>query len=383
MGSVTAYETTAGKRYRVRYRKPDHAQTDKRGFRTRREAELFLASVEVKKATGEYIDPRAARIAIQDLAVGWLAAKKATLKPSSYSVLDTAWRVHVAPTWAHRQLGAIQHSEVQAWITGLASQRSATVTIRACGILAGIIDGAVRDRRIPVNPARDVGLPRKMKKKRRYLGHAQVEILAQQCGERALLVRLLAYTGLRWGEVVALRMHSIDMLRRRVLIQANAPFVAGRIEPGTPKSHEKRSVPFPAFLASPLADWCTGKDGDELLFPGPAGTYQRPPSFTRGWFQEAKKRAHRIDPSIPTDLTLHDLRHTAASLAISSGASVLSVQRMLGHASAAMTLDTYSDLFEDDLDAVAQRLDDGRRLASVGKPWANGGVIGDQNPEIC
>ena len=55
-------------------------------------------------------------------------------------------------------------------------------------------------------------------------------------------------------------------------------------------------------------------------------------------------------------LTPHELRHTAASLAVSSGANPLAVQRMLGHASAAMTLDVYSGMFDDDLDAVAERL---------------------------
>ena len=56
-------------------------------------------------------------------------------------------------------------------------------------------------------------------------------------------------------------------------------------------------------------------------------------------------------------LTIHDLRHTASSLAVRAGANVKAVQRMLGHASAAMTLDVYADLFEDDLDAVAAALD--------------------------
>ncbi|MFI7279091.1 tyrosine-type recombinase/integrase [Micromonospora chersina] len=52
-----------------------------------------------------------------------------------------------------------------------------------------------------------------------------------------------------------------------------------------------------------------------------------------------------------------ELRHTAASLAVAEGANVKAVQQMLGHASAAMTLDVYADLFEDDLDQVADRLD--------------------------
>lgn len=70
------------------------------------------------------------------------------------------------------------------------------------------------------------------------------------------------------------------------------------------------------------------------------------------------------DPTFPR-LTPHELRHTAASLAISAGANVKAVQRMLGHASAAMTLDTYADLFDDDLDYVAEALSVARRASAI------------------
>jgi integrase len=66
-------------------------------------------------------------------------------------------------------------------------------------------------------------------------------------------------------------------------------------------------------------------------------------------------------------VTVHDLRHTAASLAISAGANVKVVQRMLGHVSAAMTLDVYADLFSDDLGAVADAHDE-KRAQNVPKP---------------
>jgi integrase len=69
-------------------------------------------------------------------------------------------------------------------------------------------------------------------------------------------------------------------------------------------------------------------------------------------------------------MTVHDLRHTAASLAVSAGANVKAVQRMLGHASAAMTLDTYADLFDDDLDAVSDALDAAAAKSDLGKVWA-------------
>lgn len=173
----------------------------------------------------------------------------------------------------------------------------------------------------------------------------------------------LAYTGLRWGEAVGLRVNNVDMLRRRILVRANAVNVRGTIVPGTPKSHESRSVPFPAFLAQPLAKQCEGKSRDQLVF-GDGTVYIPTPTQGNGWFAGARKRSVELDSNFPASLTLHDLRHTAASLAISAGANVKAVQRMLGHASAAMTLDTYADLFDDDLDAVADALNDAKAKSS-------------------
>jgi integrase len=79
------------------------------------------------------------------------------------------------------------------------------------------------------------------------------------------------------------------------------------------------------------------------------------------------------------DLTPHELRHTAAGLAVAAGATVKAVQRMLGHASAAMTLDVYSGLFDGDLDAVTsrrppdQRADPHRRMTTAGLCTCQGG----------
>ncbi|WP_419818214.1 tyrosine-type recombinase/integrase [Glaciibacter flavus] len=68
-------------------------------------------------------------------------------------------------------------------------------------------------------------------------------------------------------------------------------------------------------------------------------------------------------------MTTHDSRHTAAALAVSAGANVKAVQRMLGHVSAAMTLDRYSDLFGDDLDPVAEGLDEVSTAARLSNAW--------------
>ncbi len=152
-----------------------------------------------------------------------------------------------------------------------------------------------------------------------------------------------------------------------MLIRENAVYVGSTIVVGTPKTHENRSVPFPRFLAEPLAACCAGKARDQLVFDTGA-THMRKTSSDTGWFVRAVRKSMSDDPDFPF-VTPHDLRHTAVSLAISAGANPKAVQRMVGHASAAMTLDTYADLFEDDLDAVSERLDDTRAQAIVGLSW--------------
>ncbi len=94
-----------------------------------------------------------------------------------------------------------------------------------------------------------------------------------------------------------------------------------------------------------------GREGPRLVFTAPEGGVLRNTNFRPRFFDPAAEKVGLLG------LTPHELRHTAASLAIAAGANVKAVQLMLGHASAAMTLDIYAGLFADDLDAVADRLD--------------------------
>jgi len=361
MGSVHAYVTDDGKRYRVVYRKPDNRQTNKRGFRTKKEAELFLASIDIAKAKGEFIDGAAGKATIGALGAIWISTR-GHLKPSTMRTEESAWRVHVEPKWGARSIGGIRHSEVQAWVTALSAEYSATTVKRAHGVLAAILDVAVLDRRLAANVARNIKLPRKLPKRRVYLSHEQVERLAE-ASSNPTIVRFLSYTGLRWGELSALRVRDLDMLRGRLKVVENAVAVGSTIAVGTPKTHAARSVAFPKFIGLELARQCEGRSRDDLIF-GNGHDFLRLPHNRTGWFAFALRRCVAADAEFPR-LTVHDLRHTAASLAISAGANVKAVQRMLGHASAAMTLDTYADLFEDDLDGVAGALERARAASNV------------------
>ncbi|WP_234815715.1 tyrosine-type recombinase/integrase [Mycolicibacterium boenickei] len=232
----------------------------------------------------------------------------------------------------------------------------------ALGVLRMVLALAVEDRRIPRNPCDGVKAPRRKHSVRAYLTHRQVAELAAAMARDALVVRFLAYTGLRYGEMAALKVQSFDMLRRRVNIRESVTEVSGKLVWSTPKNHERRSVPFPKFLVADLAARMEGKGREDLVFSAPAGGVLRIATFRTRVFNKAVDQLRGLgDDGEPTTdwprPTLHDLRHTAASLAISAGANVKAVQTMLGHKSAALTLDTYADLFPDDLEAVADAFD--------------------------
>lgn len=364
VATVGTYRTAAGeKRYRVRYRTPDNRQTDKRGFRTKRDAERFAATVEVAKMRGEYVSPASARVTVGELGSAWLQRQRGHLKPSGFITIETAWRHRVAPRWGAVALGDIRPTAVQQWISEL-SRGSAdakpvgpSVIRRSHFVLTGILADAARDNLIARNPAAGIKLPRTTRKRPVYLTHRQVSALATAAGQHEAVVLLLAYTGLRWGEAVGLRLGDLDTLRRRATVSQNVVQSGSKTFIGPPKTHKQRTVPLPEFLIPYLARCCEGRQRDDLLFADEDGGYLRRPHPVSGWFAKAV-----IESGVPRT-TPHDLRHTAASLAVAAGANVKAVQKMLGHASAAMTLDIYADLFDDDLESVASALHAARSSA--------------------
>ena len=190
MATISKYQTASGATlYRVRYRTPDHRQTDKRGFTTKRDAQAFANSVEVSKLRGEYVAPADARVTVGEIGPGWLDRQRGHLKPSAYSALEIAWRLRVAPRWGARALGDIRPSAVQQWMSDLrhgddgAKPLGASVVARAHQVLSAILADAVRDRMIAANPATGIKLPRKTRKRPVYLTHRQVADLAAASGD--------------------------------------------------------------------------------------------------------------------------------------------------------------------------------------------------------
>lgn len=375
MANVVKYTTSKGEtRYRVRYRKPDGTQTDKRGFKRKIDATNWAAEhVTVAKAKGSFIDPQDAKTTVGELSGAWLDAKRTRVKPSYMDDLEAAYRNWVEPEWGGVPVGMVARKDVQQWVTGMSGRRGASCVLRAYGILAGILDDAARDGRIPANTARGVELPRKVRGRRVYLTLEELYAFAEHAGWRHDIILTLGLCGMRWGELVPLRVGNVDLARRRIRIEVSAPMVGGVPTPGDTKTHESRTIMYPTALDPVMAARCEGRADDALLFesprrPGEMMREQGKSSREDGWLRVALRRA-----GIAKRITLHDLRHTAASLMVASGANVKAVQRQLGHKSAAMTLDVYADLFDDDLEALSVRMgemiDESGCGQNVGKNW--------------
>lgn len=337
-------------RWRARYR--DNAGREHaKHFPRKREADKWLREQESALDSGTWVDPSRSSITVDDWSAQWLAGR-VHLKPKTVASYESLLRTRVLPTWGTVPLTRVNHEAVDAWVAAMRRDGlSASRTRQAYHLLTAMLDAAVRANRLPRNPAAGVDLPRLPTTNRRYLTHEQVAALADACGPHRPLVLVLAYTGLRWGEAAALRVRRVELLRRRVEVVESVVDVDGRHVWGSPKNHQARSVPIPRFLVDELAVHLAGKAPDDLVFTSPRGRVLRVQSFRRDYFDGAAAELG-LDGLVP-----HALRHTAASLAIASGANVKAVQKMLGHASASMTLDRYGHLLGDELDAVAERMD--------------------------
>lgn len=214
-----------------------------------------------------------------------------------------------------------------------------------------MMTAAIKDARISRNPCTGVTLPRLQSKEPRFLTAGQVRALADAVGDHYRpLVYVLATCGLRFGEATALQVRDVDLMRRRIRVARSVSEVDGVMVWSTTKTHQARSVALPAFVADMLAGHLAGKAAEDLCFASPDGAVLRNQNFRkRGWDKAVLETG--LD-----GLTPHDLRHTAASLAIDSGATVLAVSRMLGHSSPVLTLTTYAHLFDATIDELADRM---------------------------
>lgn len=351
-----------GDSWRARYYGPDGRQRNK-SFRRKSDAERWLTQQQNEIIQGDWIDPARGRITFGEFLPMWRETRM-NAKPKTRHQQESILKLHILPTWETTQIDRITFERLSRWVSKMTSGGVGWSSIRqSVRVMSAVLEHAVRTGRIRSNPARGLALPRPRRRDHVFLTHEQLAGLAGAAGPGRLLVLVLGYTGLRWGEATALRVCDIDLNRRRIDVRRAFSDVGGTIVLGTPKSHLSRTVPLPRFLAADLAEVTQARKADDLVFITSTGAVLRLSNWRRAVFLPAREQS-----GISARFRIHDLRHTAAALMIQAGYPPKMLQEILGHASITTTLDLYGHLYPGDMDKYADRLDDA--AASTGKAKA-------------
>jgi excisionase family DNA binding protein len=240
-------------RRRARWRDPAGRQRTK-SFARKIDAERFLLGIEDAKLRGAYVDPAAGRVNFGEWAERWYKTT-AGLKPSTRHTYRQLLDYQILPTFQKATLAGIDPLLVREWLAALVQSDLSPSRIRnAHQVLSQVLAAAVEANRLARSPAKGLRLPRIARREMHFLTAVQVEQLADRIAPPfPLLVRFDAYTGLRAGELAALRVARLDLLRGRCEVVESATEVAGELVWGTTKTYERRTVRLPRFLREQLA----------------------------------------------------------------------------------------------------------------------------------
>ncbi|MBV5246929.1 site-specific integrase [Mycolicibacterium sp. PAM1] len=322
-----------------------------RTFPRKRDAQEWERKQVDALKTGVWADPKAGEKPVREWCEIWFAAQPPR-QPATERKIRGVINKQISRAFGRQPLVSVRPSEVEVWAAGISRQQSPATARHALGVLRRVFDYALRDGAIHRNPAVGIKLPKVQGNDPRPLTHAQLWALVDHLPSQRdrLIVLVGGYCGLRWGELAALQWSDVDFVSHRLRVRRAYSEEAPRGEMAPVKDHQARTVPIPATVSDMLASFGVDRRPGDLVFPSASGTPLRNRNFRRDVFDDAVNSAQ-------LDITPHNLRDTAASLAIQAGASVVAVARLLGHESAATTLNHYAGLFPSDLDDVAQRLD--------------------------
>lgn len=343
-------ETLPSGRYRAVYRDTQgdrHSKT----FTTRREAKAFLAAQQTDLARGQWLDPRGGQLPFGQWATKWRAGR--VLRPSSAAADESRLRIHLMPVFGDTALKDITPLGVRSFVAELATRRAPKTVRNVSALLSTILRDAVLEGLLLSNPCVGVRMPVDTATEARFLSPAELEaLLAAAPPEHRTLLLTAAGTGLRWGELAALEVASLDLLRRRLQVSRTLSDVNGALSFGPPKTASSyRSVSLPPTLVTAL-DRHLREHRGPLLVTGPdGGPLRRSNFYSRVW------RPTILDARLAPAPRFHDLRHTHVALLIAAGVPMKAIQRRLGHASIVMTMDRYGHLLADVDDKLVDGLE--------------------------
>ena len=360
--SFGAIRRLPSKRYQASYTGPDLARHNApETFTSKVDAEGWL-SAERRLIEWDEWSPPARRRAkqlhddtqtLRSYVATWLPERAAVrgLKPKTLSEYQRYLDRLILPTLGELRLKDISPATVRAWI-GKLNPTTPRLNEHAYTLLKTIFATAVQDELLDRNPCRE-----RLSRPVRHIGEPatldELALLVAAMPERLrLMIELAAWCALRFGEVAELRRGDVDLANGVIRLSRAVQWVDGMKIVAAPKADSVRVVAFPPHIGDAIkehlknhAQW--GKDG--LLFPTTHGEQYRAPTFHQAYFRKAREAAGR------PDLRFHDLRHTGATMAAASGATLTELMQRLGHSTVSAAL-AYQHAVEGSDKRIAARL---------------------------
>ncbi len=372
-----------GDSYCLKYRDPAKKQRWE-SFKTRKQAERRKIEVEHQLQTQEYVDPRDRKRTVGETWQSFEQTHWGSLRLTTQAFYSSTWRVHIADRWEHVPLRSIGTEQVEAWQAELLTAGTGRRTVQSCVSLLGqLFRHALRYRWVDHNPVQVAHKTKAKTHVRAWTPDELAAILGKASTDEALLLRVAASTGLRFGELAGLRWSDVSLEAARITVAQQ--FTKGAFsEPKT--KNARRMIPIASEIAKELRLWKLRCPRSEqgLVFPSPDGSPLDSSNFHHRVWRPLLKRS-----GVPHG-TFHALRHSFASALINSNQSPKVVQTLLGHHSAAFTMDQYSDLwpqaFEGIADTAAETLfsgDGSKAVAEDAAPEIRKAEVIDLNGGPC
>jgi integrase len=301
-------------------------------FATKREASAWLAVREAEVMRGDWLNPDLGRLLFADFSERWV--KERALGPRTRQEYARLLRLHLVPFLGGYELAQISTDTVRSWRAELVTAgRSDDMIAKAYRVLKAIMNTAVDDERIRRNPCRIKGADRVRRAERPIASVRQVYTLAELLPKRfRVFVLTAAFTGLRWGELIALRRRDLDLERGTIrVVRAVAELDGGRLVVVPTKSEAgERVVTLPDVLVRELRAHLAAfvdEPLDALVFTGERGGVPKRGS----WRSTVRWTRLVVEVGLQPGFRFHDLRHTGNHLATQSGASTRELMERMGH----------------------------------------------------
>jgi integrase len=272
---------------------------------------------------------------------------------------DTSLDNQILPYLGDVRLDNITPQMVRAWVGNLVRDGVGSSSVKkAHALLRQVMKTAFEDEIIRRNPVQRIELPAVIPTEKRALTIRELRMLEDECPDHRALILVMGLMGLRIGEARALQIQDVNLFKREIVVRrAMTHDKDYKSVSSTTKTKQVRNIPIPEPLVELLRPLVDGQKAGAPVFRGVKGE-----ALNDGWFRKSvfKKATNKIGW---TDITVHSLRHTCASLMISSGTPVTTVSRVLGHSSVVQTLNTYGHFYKEDVETS---------MANIGRSYSAG-----------